>query len=40
MILLQNGKSVDYSVKGDKVTVTLPKGIKNEPLAFRFNVKK
>ena len=40
MILLQNSKSVDYSVKGDKVTVTLPKGIKNEPLAFRFNVKK
>lgn len=39
MILLQNGKSVNYSVKGDKVTVTLPKGIKNEPLAFRFNVK-
>lgn len=40
MTLLQTGKSVKYSVKGDKVKVTLPKVINNEPLAFRFNIKK
>ena len=40
MTLLQNGKSVKYSCKGGKVTVTLPKGLKNEPLAFSFKVKK
>lgn len=40
MTLLRTGKSVKYTVNGDKVTVTLPKGLKNEPLAFRFNLKK
>jgi len=39
LTLLQNGKSVKYTVKGDQVTVTLPQGIKNEPLAFMFNAK-
>lgn len=40
MTLLQNGKSVKYSCKDGKVIVTLPKGLKNEPLAFSFKVKK
>lgn len=40
MTLLQTNKSVKYSVNGDKVKVILPKGLKNEPLAFRFNIKK
>ena len=39
LVLLQNGKSVKYSVKGNQVTVTLPSGLKNEPLAFKFNSK-
>lgn len=39
MTLLQNGKSVKYNVQNGKVTVTLPKGVKNEALAFRFNSK-
>lgn len=39
LILLQNGKSVKYAVKGNQVTVTLPSGLKNEPLAFKFNSK-
>ena len=36
LVLLQNGKSVKYTVKGNQVTVTLPSGLKNEPLAFKF----
>ena len=39
LILLQNGKSVKYTVKGNQVTVTLPCELKNEPLAFKFNSK-
>lgn len=39
LILLQNGKSVKYTVKGNQVTITLPSGLKNEPLAFKFNSK-
>lgn len=39
LILLQNGKSVKYTVKGNQVTVTLPSGLKNEPMAFKFNSK-
>ena len=39
LILLQNGKSVKYTVKGNQVTVTLPSGLKNEPLAYKFNSK-
>lgn len=39
LILLQNDKSVKYTVKGNQVTVTLPSGLKNEPLAFKFNSK-
>lgn len=39
LVLLQNGKSVNYTVKGNQVTVTLPSGLKNEPLAFKFNSK-
>lgn len=39
LVLLQSGKSVKYTVKGNQVTVTLPSGLKNEPLAFKFNSK-
>lgn len=39
LVLLQNGKSVKYTIKGNQVTVTLPSGLKNEPLAFKFNSK-
>lgn len=39
LVLLQNGKSVKYTVKDNQVTVTLPSGLKNEPLAFKFNSK-
>ena len=39
LVLLQNGKSVKYTVKGNQVAVTLPSGLKNEPLAFKFNSK-
>lgn len=39
MTLLSSQKKVSYRIKGDQVTVTLPKGIANEPLAFRFQVK-
>ena len=39
LVLLQNGKSVKYTVKGNQVTVNLPSGLKNEPLAFKFNSK-
>lgn len=36
MILLQNGKKVNYICKDGKVTVTLPKDLKKEALAFSF----
>ena len=34
MKLLKGNKRVKYVLKGDKVEVTLPKGIENEPIAF------
>lgn len=40
MTLLQNGKRVKYTCKDGKVTVTLPQGLKNEALAFSFNIAK
>ena len=40
MKLLSNNKTVRYTVKGDRVTVTLPKGTPQETLAFMFQVKK
>ena len=40
VVLLQNGKKVKYSVQNNKVTVYIPKGLKNEALAFKFKVKK
>lgn len=40
MKLLNKNVSVRYQCDGDKVKVTLPKGLANEPLAFRFTVKK
>jgi len=39
VILLQTGKSVSYTIKNDKIVVKLPKGLRNEPLAFSFQVK-
>lgn len=39
IILLQNGKRVKYSCKDGKVKITVPKGIKNESLAFSFIIK-
>ena len=38
--LLQTGKKVKYSCEGDKVVIKLPEGLKNEPLAFKFKLKK
>lgn len=40
MTLLQTGKKMKYSCEGDKVVVKLPEGLKNEPLAFKFKLKK
>ena len=40
MKLLNMNVSVRYQCDGKKVKVTLPKGLANEPLAFRFTVKK
>ena len=40
MTLLKGKRAVSYTYKDGKVTVKLPKGLKNEPLAFSFNVKK
>lgn len=40
MTLLQNNQRVRYTCKDGKVKVLLPKGLKNEPLAFSFNRKK
>lgn len=36
MTLLSTGKSVKYSVADGKVTVKLPAGLANEPVAFKF----
>lgn len=36
LTLLQTGKSVKYTCRGNNVTVTLPGGLRNEPLAFSF----
>ena len=36
MTLLNNGKKVKYTVKGNQVTVQIPAGTKAEPLAFKF----
>ncbi len=39
MTLLQTNRQVKYSVQNGKVTVMLPSGLNNEPLAFRFKPK-
>lgn len=39
LTLLKGNKNVKYTCKDGKVTVTLPKGLKNEPLAFCFDIK-
>ena len=40
MTLLKGNRAVNYTYKDGKVTVKLPKGLKNEPVALKFNVKK
>ena len=40
MKLLKGNRTVKYTCNGDKVTVTLPKDLANESLAFSFKVKK
>ncbi len=39
MKMLKGNRTVRYTVKDGKVKVTLPKGIKNEPIALQFKVK-
>lgn len=39
MKMLKGNKTVKYTSKDGKVTVTLPKGLKNEPVALQFTVK-
>lgn len=39
MVLLATGKKVKYRAEGEQVTVTLPKGLADGPLAFRFELK-
>ena len=34
--LLNNGKKIKATVKGDQVTLKLPKGLKQEPIALKF----
>ena len=40
MTLLDGNRKVKYDVKGDKVTVTLPAGLPDMPVALKFAVKK
>lgn len=40
MTLLKGKRAVSYTCKDGKVIVKLPKGLKNEPVALSFNVKK
>lgn len=40
MTLLQGNRKVKYTSHGGKTTVVLPKGLKHEPIALRFTVKK
>lgn len=40
MKMLKGNKTVKYTGKSGKVKVTLPKGLKNEPVALQFTLKK
>ena len=40
MTLLKGNRPVSYTCKDGKVTVKLPRGLKNEPVALKFNFKK
>ena len=40
MTLLNGNRPVSYTYKDGKVTVKLPRGLKNEPVALKFNLKK
>lgn len=39
MKLLKGNRTIKYTCKGNKVTVTLPKGLKDEPIALSFRIK-
>ena len=39
LILLQTGKAVKYKITDNKAEIKLPKGLKNEPLAFTIQIK-
>jgi alpha-L-fucosidase len=39
MKLLSNNKTLKYKVSGEEVTVTLPKGMKDDSFALTFNKK-
>ncbi len=38
--LLSNGRQLKYRVENDKVIVKLPRGLKNEPVALEFSLKR
>lgn len=40
MKLLKGNKTVKYTCQGEEVIVTLPKGLKNEPVALAFTLRK
>ena len=37
-LVMNNGKKVKATVKDGKVTVKLPKGLKQEPVALKFSI--
>ena len=37
--LLKGNKNISYKIQNGKVILTLPKGLANEPLAFRFDIR-
>lgn len=39
MLLLKTGKTAKWKVRGNDVTVTLPKGLANESVAFSYKIK-
>lgn len=38
--LLQNGKKLNCQLRDGKATITLPKGLADEPIALKFQIKK
>ena len=39
VILIDGNKELDTQIKGKQVTVTLPQGMPNQPVALKFDVK-